>query len=74
MAAAQDRSRKRAQEKSWDFWIDRGGTFTDVTSKASRTLRYRCTTSSPLAVRLTVFSLPRRPEVNSLWPSSFLSE
>jgi len=20
----------RAPEKSWDFWIDRGGTFTDV--------------------------------------------
>ena len=34
MAAAQDRSRKRAQEKSWDFWIDRGGTFTDVVGRA----------------------------------------
>ncbi len=34
MAAAKQRSRKRPQEKSWDFWIDRGGTFTDVVGRA----------------------------------------
>ncbi len=30
MAAAQ----KRTQAQSWDFWIDRGGTFTDVVGRA----------------------------------------
>jgi 5-oxoprolinase (ATP-hydrolysing) len=34
MAAAKQRSRKRPPEKSWDFWIDRGGTFTDVVGRA----------------------------------------
>ena len=34
MAAAKHRSRKRPQVKSWDFWIDRGGTFTDVVGRA----------------------------------------
>ena len=34
MAAAQNRARKRPHDKSWDFWIDRGGTFTDVVGRA----------------------------------------
>ena len=34
MAAAKHRSRKQPQDKSWDFWIDRGGTFTDVVGRA----------------------------------------
>ncbi|MDO8878183.1 MAG: hydantoinase B/oxoprolinase family protein [Pseudolabrys sp.] len=38
MAAAKHRSRQqtraRSQARSWDFWIDRGGTFTDVVGRA----------------------------------------
>lgn len=38
MAAAKHRSKQRSAagtaKKSWDFWIDRGGTFTDVVGRA----------------------------------------
>src|SRR5512140_3836931 len=34
MAAARYRSRAGTAKKSWDFWIDRGGTFTEVVARA----------------------------------------
>ena len=33
-AAAQRKSRAETRSDSWDFWIDRGGTFTDVVGRA----------------------------------------
>ncbi|MGA7973722.1 MAG: hydantoinase/oxoprolinase N-terminal domain-containing protein, partial [Pseudolabrys sp.] len=49
MASAKQRSRQR----SWDFWIDRGGTFTDVVGRApdGRLVAHKLLSENPEAYR-----------------------